>query len=242
MSPNATFAAAIPFAAAVLARSERRAGSRHRTPAEACAQAWARAEHSGDEALVRQARLELAATCRADRSTSATRQVYGTLIDTFEDLPGARGVVEYDLAVLLSEAWQRGENVSVEDALAHFDRASVMLMVDGDTAVLAQLETDQAVLEFASGDTASAVMSIERALERWRALGNELRVAETLLTLGDCLDAADQPGGAIRRYREAETLFRALGDSLSANAAAVRAELVVQRSDAPTLIDLRRHR
>jgi len=65
-------------------------------------------------------------------------------------------------------------------------------------------------------------------------------LAETLLTLGDCLDAADQPAAAIRRYREAEVYFCEVGDGTSANAAAVRAELVARRAGTPgVVIDLR---
>lgn len=242
VSANPAPSTAIPFAAAVLARSEHRTGTAKRTAADACAQAWTRAVHCGDSALAELARYELAAACRASRDIAQTRRIYQVLVELFADLPDERGLAEYDLAVLLSEAWQRGDDIPAEEAIAHFNRASTMFAVDGDTATLARLHADRAIHEFASGDTASAVMSLEYALERWRILDNEVQTAETLLTLGDCLDAADQPGAAIRRYREAETHFRTLGDGLSANAAAVRAELIAQRhTESGSIIDLRDH-
>lgn len=230
----------IPFAAAVLARSARRGATGPRNTADGCAQAWVLAVHGDQPEIAEQARRELAATCRASRDLGTARAAYGSLSQAFEQYPDASGQAHFDLASILSDAWQRGDGVTPEEVLLHFNTAAVMFTVDGNTAALATLETDRALLEFASGDIADAIASLEHAQDRWRHLGDTARLAETLLTLADCLDAADESAAAIRRYREAEIYFCELGDGTSANAAAVRAELIVRRASTPgVVIDLR---
>ena len=230
----------IPFAAAVLARSARRTTQGRRSTADGCAQAWILAVHASERAVAAQARRELAATCRSTRDLTATRLAYSLLFDGFDAYPDALGQAQYDLAMMLSDAWQRGDGPTADEALLHFNCAAVAYTRIHDEAGLATVETDRALVEFATGATDAAVTSLESARLRWRDLQDVPRLAETLLTLGDCLDAADQPEAAIRRYREAEVYFCEIGDGTSANAAAVRAELVARRAEDPgTIVDLR---
>jgi tetratricopeptide (TPR) repeat protein len=224
----------------VLARSARRSTTGRRTTADGCAQAWVLAIHASETDIADRARRELTATCRASRDLPSTRAAYDTLIAAFEVYPRARAQAHYDLAMILSDAWQRGDGPTAEESLTHFELAATGFGAAKDAPGIATTETDRALIEFASGATDAAVSSLEAAQLRWRSLIDVHRLAETLLTLGDCLDAADQPAAAIRRYREAEVYFCEVGDGTSANAAAVRAELVARRAGTPgVVIDLR---